>query len=184
MKKIIAIGASNSEQSINKQLATWAAQRINDVRVEVLDLNDFEMPIFSMEREQTLGIPAAAQRWKKALSEADGIIISFAEHNSSYTVAFKNILDWASRMDGLAWQNKPMLLLATSPGPRGAQTVLATAESSFPFLGGKVAGSFSLPSFNKNFNKQDGIVNSALRIQFEKHLDALQSFITGEKQAA
>jgi hypothetical protein len=27
-------------------------------------------------------------------------------------------------------------------------------------------------------------VNSALRIQFEKHLDALQSFITGEKQAA
>lgn len=184
MKKIIAIGASNSTNSINKKFATWTAKQIRDAQVTVLDLNDFEMPIYSVEHEQQQGVPKLAQEWRKLISEADGVVISFAEHNSSYTVAFKNIFDWVSRLDGPAWQNKPMLLLATSPGPRGAQTVLATAKASFPFHGGKIAGSFSLPSFNQNFDEQHGITELELKSQIEEHLSAFQNLLNQEKIAA
>ena len=45
MKKIIAFGASSSKASINKQVAAYAANQLKNAMVEVLDLNDFEMPI-------------------------------------------------------------------------------------------------------------------------------------------
>ena len=37
MKKIIAFGASNSETSINKQLATYAANQFENTSIEILD---------------------------------------------------------------------------------------------------------------------------------------------------
>ena len=184
MKRIIAIGASNSSKSINQQFASWAAHQVEDAEVTVLDLNEYEMPIYSIQQEQGQGVPEKAHQWKSDLSEADGIIISFAEHNSSYTAAFKNIFDWASRLEGTVWQDKPMLLMATSPGPRGAQTVLSTAKSSFPYHGAKVAGSFSLPSFNQNFNKQHGITEEALGNEFGEQLRAFENLIESNKLAA
>lgn len=48
-KKIIAFGASSSKNSINKQLATYAASQFENADVEVLDLNEYEMPIFSLD---------------------------------------------------------------------------------------------------------------------------------------
>ncbi len=57
------------------------------------------MPIYSEDRENDGGIPDQAQRFLKIIQDADGIILSLAEHNGSYTSAFKNILDWTSRQE-------------------------------------------------------------------------------------
>lgn len=46
--KIIAFGGSNSTQSINKHLATYAASLFENAEVEVLDLNDFAMPFLAL----------------------------------------------------------------------------------------------------------------------------------------
>lgn len=56
-KKIIAFGASSSKHSINKQLATYAANQFSNVDIEILDLNDYEMPIFSVDKEKENGFP-------------------------------------------------------------------------------------------------------------------------------
>jgi NAD(P)H-dependent FMN reductase len=121
MKKIIAFGASSSIHSINKKLATYAASCVPNAQSTVLDLNDYEMPIFSVDRQNKDGFPQLAHDFKDLLMSSDGIIISFAEHNSSYSAAFKNIFDWISRFDGDIWYSKPMLLLATNDGDRGAK---------------------------------------------------------------
>ena len=94
MKKIVAFGASNSSRSINKKFARFAANELADVDVNFLDLNDFEMPLFNVDREKDSGIPQQAYDFKKHLQDSDGIIISFAEHNGSYSAAFKNVFDW------------------------------------------------------------------------------------------
>ena len=60
-KKVIAFAASNSKHSINKQLVSYASALLVDVEVEVLDLNDYELPIFSIEREEELGQPELAK---------------------------------------------------------------------------------------------------------------------------
>jgi NAD(P)H-dependent FMN reductase len=165
MKKIIAFGASSSKTSINKQLATYTANQFQNATVEVLDLNDFEMPIYSVDKEKDNGIPQLAQDFYAKIGSADLIVISFAEHNGAYSTAFKNIFDWASRINGKTFQEKPVLLLSTSPGPRGGSSVLEIAKNRFPFQGAVVKGSFSLPSFNDNFDAEKGITNEDLKNQ-------------------
>ena len=98
--KILAFGASNSSTSINKQLATYTAGQMTGADVTILDLNDFEMPIYSIDREKAGGIPSLAHDFKAEVKKADKIIISFAEHNGGYSAAFKNIMDWMSRIEG------------------------------------------------------------------------------------
>ena len=180
MANIIAFGASNSSKSINRDFAAWAAGRIDGANVTVLDLNDYEMPIYSVDREKEIETPEASVEFKNHIRNADGIVISFAEYNGSYTAGFKNIFDWISRFDGPIWENKPMLLLAAAPGARGAKAVLDNAVWKFPFQGGKVAGSFSLPHFKDNFNNNDGITNQELLIQFDEQLRAFEAALNDE----
>ncbi len=177
MKTIIAFGASNSSKSINRQLASWVSNQVEDTNVNLLDLNDFEMPIYSMDREIQSGIPEEAKQFKELVNQSDGIIISFAEHNGSYSAAFKNIFDWMSRIGRPIWSDKPMFLMGTSPGGRGAKSVLATAENSFPHQGGNVVASFSLPSFSQNFEADEGITDATLKSAFEEQLEKFNQSI-------
>lgn len=173
MRKILAFGASSSKTSINKQLATYAANQFEKAAVEVLDLNAYEMPIYSIDKEKENGIPTLATNFYDKLGSADVIVISFAEHNGAYAAAFKNILDWTSRINAKTFQEKSMLLLATSPGPRGGSSVLEMAVQRFPFQGGIVKGSFSLPSFNDNFDAEKGITNEDLKLQLLEIIKAI-----------
>ena len=60
--KVIAFAASSSARSINKQLVTYAAGLLQGVEVEILDLNDYELPLFSVDREaQWLDQPQLAK---------------------------------------------------------------------------------------------------------------------------
>jgi chromate reductase, NAD(P)H dehydrogenase (quinone) len=173
-KKILAFGASSSKKSINKQLATYTANLFKDAKVELLDLNDFEMPIYSMDKEKEDGIPQLAHDFYAKIGAADLIIISFAEHNGAYSSAFKNIFDWMSRINGKTFQEKPVLLMATSPGARGGSSVLEIANKRFPFQGAIVKGSFSLPSFNDNFDAEIGITNEDLKKDLLKLVDSIE----------
>lgn len=170
MKKILTIGASNSLQSINRQLAEYTARQVREAEVNLLDLNAYEMPIYGIDREKEEGIPALAQQFKQQIANSDAVVLSLAEHNGAYSTAFKNILDWASRLEGALWADKPMFLLATSPGGRGGATVLGLAKNYLPFMGAKVVASFSLPSFYNNFSGEEGITDEALSTQFVEQL--------------
>lgn len=165
--KIIAFAASTSRQSINKQLATYTANLVQGADVEVLDLNDYELPLFSEDIEKDIGKPQAATDFLAKLGEADAIIISFAEHNGMYSAAFKNLFDWCSRQAGRnIYQGKAMVLLATSDGDRGAQSVLEVANASTPRFGGEVKASVSVPNFSDNFDREtQAITNSEIKQQ-------------------
>ncbi len=172
MKKILAFGGSSSKNSINKQLAVYSASLFENTTVEILDLNDYDMPVFSVDREKENGIYPLAQQFYDQIGSADFIVLSLAEHNGAYSAAFKNILDWASRIDAKTFQQKPMLLLATSPGARGGSSVLDIATKRFPFQGAEIKGSFSLPSFYENFDVVNGIIHPELKAQL---LDIVKS---------
>lgn len=161
---VLVFAASNSTQSINKRLALHAASVLKDelaapVRIEPLDLNDYEMPIYSPEREAE-GIPQNAKDFFAKIGAADGLIISFAEYNGSYTAAFKNIFDWCSRIEMKIYQDKPIVALATSPGKRGGQNVLKTVVEAAPFFGADLKGSLSVGPFAEKFDQEAGRLTS------------------------
>lgn len=164
--KILSFAATNSRQSINKQLVTYASSVLAEklsvpVEIEILDLNDYEMPIYSIDRENENGIPAEAHRFFNQVREADFILIAFAEHNGSYSVAYKNLYDWASRIDMKVYENKPMVLFATSPGPGGGRNVLNSATDALPHFGADVRGHYSMGQFYNNFDVELGQPSSA-----------------------
>ncbi len=150
--KILAFAATNSRNSINGKLIQYTASLISNADIEYIDINDYEMPIYSQDREEAHGIPQLAQQFYKKIGQSDALIISFAEHNGTYTAAYKNLFDWTSRINQKFYQDKPMLLMATSPGPGGAASVLNTASTSAPYFAGDVQASVSLPNFYDNFD--------------------------------
>jgi NAD(P)H-dependent FMN reductase len=158
---IIAFAASSSRASINKQLVEYAARLLGQHSVEVLDINDYETGIYSIDKEKESGIPAVIETFNAKVQAADAVIISFAEHNGSYTAAYKNIFDWCSRINPKVYKDKKVVVLATSPGGNGAKTIHGLAIDSMPHFGAEVVGQFSLPSFSDNFDSEKGEISDA-----------------------
>ena len=177
MKKIIAFAGSNSKTSINKQLAEYAASLVENVDVTVLDLNNFELPLYGVDLENEKGIPENAHKFLDFIKSSDGIVLSLAEHNGVYTTVFKNLFDWMSRIDGKLWSEKPMLLMATSPGARGGETLLEIAKGRFQFMGGHIVADFSLPSFGDNFSGGK-ISNTALHTALKTKVSTFQESLS------
>lgn len=181
---LLAFGASNSKTSINKALATHAAELFHaefmeDSNIEVLDLNDYAMPIYSIDYEQEHGVPDLAQKFLDKIGESDALIISYAEHNGHYTTAYKNVFDWASRLNGKVFQGKPKLALSTSPGKGGAASVLAAAVNSAVFFDANVVGQLSVANFNSVFDTElcaltDEDVASELRAELQSLKEVLE----------
>lgn len=168
--KIIAFGASPSKNSINKKLATYTASLFKNAEVEILDLNDFQMPIFSVDIEAEIGQHDNAKAFLAKIASADFLVVSMAENNGNYSSAFKNIFDWCTRIQKEVFQQKPMLLMATSPGGRGGATVLEIAKTAFPRFGTEIKGTFSLPNFNDNFDVEKGRISNP---ELDKELKAI-----------
>lgn len=183
-KRIIAFGASNSKASINKKLAEYTASRLENAEVEILDLNDFQLPLYSIDYEAEKGMPSAAMRFKDCLDKADGLVISFAEHNGAYTAVFKNLYDWISRIDRKAWQDKSMMLLSTSPGPGGAKSALELGRKAVAFGSSSTVATFSLPSFHSNFQEARGIINESLEKAFLSQLTLFRTSMSEQQVEA
>jgi len=160
-RRVLAFAASSSRASINRQLVRFAGGLLHDATVDLLDLNDFEMPLFSVDREAELGQPEQARDFYARIGECEGLLISFAEHNGNFSAAYKNLFDWTSRIDPRVYQDKPMVMLATSPGGRGGRSVLDIALNSMPRFGGNVRASLSLPKFGDYFDVEKGEVRAA-----------------------
>lgn len=154
--KLLAYAATYHSASINRALVSYAASLVAGAEVEVLDLNDFDLPLYTQDVEARDGIPEAAHRFYGRIGEADAVAISFAEHNGSYTAAYKNLYDWTSRIDSKVFQGKPVVIMATSPGARGGKGVLGAAEMSLPFFGAELRGSLAVPRFHTVFDRDAG----------------------------
>ena len=159
--KIVAFAGSPSKKSINKKLAAYAAGLFENAQVEVLDLNDYEMPLFSVDKEAEIGQHPLAKVFLEKIAAADILVVSLAENNGNYSAAFKNTVDWCSRINPKIFQDKPMLLMATSPGARGGASVLEIAKNNFPRFNTEIKAVFSLPSFNDNFDVEKGEISNA-----------------------
>lgn len=155
---ILAFSTSTSSSSINHTLVEYAAARLRTqspaVQVELLSLIDYEMPIYSADREQQDGIPAQAHSFYEKIGAADALLVSFAEHNGAVTAAWKNTFDWMSRINGPVWQQKPVVMLAATPGGRAGANVLGNQEKLAPFQGADLKGLYGVGNWGEAWDGQ------------------------------
>ncbi len=77
-------------------------------------------------------------------------LLAFAASNSKHSINKKLVIH------ARVYQDKPMIMLSTSPGSRGGANVLATALASAARFGGDVKASLSVPGFHTNFDIENG----------------------------
>ncbi len=172
---ILAFGASNSKNSINKVFAKYTAEFFEYNNLDYPDLNDFPLPIYSIDLEKENGIPDPVINFYDKIQSADIIIISLTEHNGSYSAVFKNLIDWLSRYQSKFFENKKLVLVSTAPGARGGRGVMDAALIRFPIHGANILGYFCLPKFQDNFKDKIGISDTHLKLEFQNFINDCKS---------
>jgi chromate reductase len=127
MANILAFAGSARKDSLNKKLLKIIAAGAEDAgaKVTLVDLAEFEMPLFDQDLETEKGMPDKAGEFKRLMIEHDGFLIASPEYNSAFSPLLKNTLDWASRAESddepslVAFQGKSAGIVATSPGGLG-----------------------------------------------------------------
>lgn len=175
MIKILAFSGSGRKDSVNNKVVNVAAAGARDAgaQVTIINLKDFEMPIFDEDLEASEGMSPGGQAFKELLMSHDGFLISSPEYNSSYSALFKNAIDWASRKVGeekpmQAYKGKVAAIMAASPGGLGGMRVLVTLRMLLENLGTMVlpaqkavGGAFGL--FDENGDITDERTEKALK---------------------
>ncbi len=111
--KIALIIGSTRKTRFAEIPAQWMmaqAQARTDMTVELVDLRDFDLPLFD-EVASNLWAPSSDPRavaWQEKIAEFDGYIFVVAEYNRSITGALKNALDQAY----VEWNRKPFTAMA------------------------------------------------------------------------
>jgi NAD(P)H-dependent FMN reductase len=167
MIKILAFAGSGRKDSVNKKVVAVAAKGAEEAgaKVTIVNLEDFDMPMFNEDLEAEQGMPIGAQAFKELLIAHDGFLISTPEYNSSYSSLFKNAIDWASRKTGdetpmAAYRGKVAAIMAASPGGLGGMRVLVVLRMLMENIGTMVLPSQkAVGGAFKMFNEQGNITD-------------------------
>jgi len=84
------------------------AKKVDDIKVELLDLKDYQLPIFSDATSPAYVTGKYGKKevdaWAKKIAEADGFIVVTPEYNHGYPATLKNNIDCIYR----EWNKKPI----------------------------------------------------------------------------
>lgn len=141
------------------------------------------LPCFNMDLEQDE--PASVSAFKAQLGQADAIVISTPEFNSSLPGVLKNALDWASRPYGAsAMVGKPVAIVGAGAfdGTVSAQSHLRLILSRFGVTVLEQPEVYIARSWEK-FDEQGNLQDEATLHQLRALVDALLQRI-GEQVVA
>ncbi|MEO7599399.1 MAG: NAD(P)H-dependent oxidoreductase [Opitutus sp.] len=135
--RILAFSASARRESLNRKLLAIAVQCTRDAGAEVtlLDLNDYTLPLYHGDLEDTEGLPANAAKLIELISQHQGLLIASPEYNSMITPLLKNTLDWCTRSDADPFPGKVAAVVSASPGALGGIRSLQLAQQLLLKLG-------------------------------------------------
>ena len=126
MTRIMAFAGSARNSSFNKKLVRFAAEFAKKLVADVnlVDLQDFPLPLYDGDVEEQSGIPENAIQLRSLMINHDAFLLACPEYNGSITPLLKNVIDWTSRpSDNIpmtaAYRGKVAALLSASPGTLG-----------------------------------------------------------------
>jgi chromate reductase len=136
--RVLGITGSLRRDSYNHALLRETAERL-PAGAELVEFEHLrEIPPYDadLETEET---PAAVAELRRAMREADAVIVVTPEYNHSIPGVLKNALDWASRPAGQSALNgKPAAVVGASTGMFGAVWAQAETRKVLGALGGRV----------------------------------------------
>jgi chromate reductase len=194
MPKILAFAGSFREKSYNKRILAIAVEgaRKRGSQVDVVDLRNYEMPVFCPDEIEQNGFHPAALKFQELLSQYQGLLIATPEYNASVPGGMKNIFDWVSRKSekfGVTevFKGKFAAMITASPGSFGGIRCLAHLRQVLSIMGvtvlpSEIAVTFVAEKFDgDSFEINDERTKSLLEGLGNALADTLERFHGTEK---
>jgi NAD(P)H-dependent FMN reductase len=181
VSRIVGISGSLRQGSFNTALLRAAAELVPngaELRIESIA----GIPLYNSDVETAEGIPRSVAELKKAITEADGLLLATPEYNNSIPGVLKNAVDWLSRPVSdikAVFGGKPVALMGASPGGFGTSLsqaawlpVLRTLGTK-PWFGGRLLVSRAQAVFDAHGK----IMDEAVKKQLEQFIRGFTEFI-------
>jgi chromate reductase len=176
MTRVLGISGSLRKGSYNT-MALEAARKLapSGMTIERFDLRP--IPLYD-EDVRSKGLPAPVQDLRRAIAEADAVLIVSPEYNFSIPGVLKNAIDWASRPPDQPFNEKPVAIMGCSPGPVGTTRMqyhlrqVLTALNAFVLNKPEVA----IGNMTQRFDAEGNLVDEATRQFVRQLLEALAAW--------
>lgn len=135
--RILAISGSLRDGSHNTALLRLAEERLPEGDELVLWQGIGDVPIFDEDAEEP--VPPVVAALRRAVAEADAVLVATPEYNSSLPGGLKNVLDWASRPFATnPFRSKPVAVVGASTSMFGAAWAQEDAKKVLKAMGARV----------------------------------------------
>ncbi|MBC7622817.1 MAG: NAD(P)H-dependent oxidoreductase [Aeromicrobium sp.] len=167
---IVAFAGSNRQGSMNRAALALAVSGAREAgaEVNVVDLREFEMPLYDADFHTSHGVPDSVRQLRELMRGANGLLIASPEYNASITPLLKNTIDWLSQSvsDGIGagggrmpFDGKIVGLLGASAGAFGTIRALPHVSYILSNLGAIVLPVVAVPGADKLFTPDGAIAN-------------------------
>ncbi len=164
--RILAFSGSSRKESFNRKFlaAAVSAVRAAGGEVTLIELSDYELPLYHGDLEDAQGLPANAVKLIGLIQQHTGLLIASPEYNSMFTPLLKNTIDWCTRGDDNPFIGKAAAVISASPGALGGVRSLKLAQQLLLHLGCQVVpGQNFLPAANKAFAADGSLTDERVK---------------------
>ena len=130
---VCGIAGSLRTGSLNRALLRAARELApSNMDIRIFD-GMADIPLYNQDVEAA-GDPVPVQALKRAIGEADALLVVTPEYNHGVPGVLKNAIDWASRPPrGSVLAGKPAAILGASPGVTGTARAQSQLRQAFVF---------------------------------------------------
>lgn len=184
--QLLLFAASVRRESLNKKLLALAAESakaLPDIKLDVADFTEFDMPLYDGDMNADIGLPGNALRFIHRMQKSDGLVIASPEYNFSVPGTLKNLIDWVSRASPQPWAGKPIFLMSASPSLVGGNRGLWATRMPLETCGAHVfPNMFSLAAAHDAFDAEHNLKDAALRERLDKSVASFIDYVNRLKK--
>ena len=175
--RILGFAGSLRRNSFNRGLIRAAAESAPaGISLDIFDLSD--IPLYNQDVEDA-GEPPSVVAWKRAIAEADGLLVATPEYNHGVPGVLKNALDWASRPRTTSpLRDKPVAVTGASPGMGSTARAQAELREACVFTGACVMPQPELlvGAAASHFDGRGHLVDEDIRASLIELVEALRAW--------
>lgn len=166
---LVLVG-SRRAGALSRRVQTAIAQQLatQGLHPDVVQPHDLTAPLYDGDLEDAEGVPLSIQALNARMAAAQALVIVSPEYNAMFPPLLKNTLDWMSRRvggqpGGAVFKDKPVLLVATSRGPRGGIRALPHLRFQMAYFEMQVYGpQLSIGDVEQKVDATGEVTDSAL----------------------
>jgi chromate reductase len=186
--KVLGFAGSLRRASYNRGLIRAAAELApSGIVVDTFDLRD--LPLYNQDIEDA-GEPDVVVAFKRAIGQADALLVATPEYNHGMPGVLKNAIDWASRPRITSpLRDKAVAVMGASPGHGSTARAQAQLRDAFVFTGACVMPQPELliAGVGALFDADGNLTDAATRASMVELMEALRAWtlrIDVRRQAA